>query len=122
MTIAEPLELRDVTVCAPNAPHSSISAERAAEVAATLKALADPARIRLLSIIFASEEGAVCVCDLTQPLGLGQPTVSHHLKILVAAGFLSREKRGTWAYFSPVPGALERVTSDLASVGGPANA
>ena len=60
--------------------------------------------------------GESCVCDLTEPLDLGQPTVSHHLKILVDAGLLHREKRGTWAYFSLVPGALEHTAGLLASL------
>lgn len=74
-----------------------------------MKALADPARLRLLSIVAASEEQEACVCDLIEPIGLAQPTVSHHLKVLTDAGFLTRSKRGTWAYFRLVPSALERV-------------
>jgi len=80
------------------------------------KALADPNRLRLLSIIKAAPSGSTCVCDLTGPLDLGQPTVSHHLKILVEAGLLRREKRGTWAYFSLAPGALEAVAGLLADL------
>jgi ArsR family transcriptional regulator, arsenate/arsenite/antimonite-responsive transcriptional repressor len=75
-------------------------AERLAKL---LKAVADPARLQLLSIIHGAAEGEVCVCDLIEPLGLSQPTVSHHLKVLTDAGLLSRERRGTWAYFSVVP-------------------
>ncbi len=77
------------------------------------KALADPNRLRLLSIVKGEAGGESCVCDLTEPLDLGQPTVSHHLKILVDAGLLHREKRGTWAYYSLVPGALERTAGLL---------
>jgi ArsR family transcriptional regulator len=80
------------------------------------KALADPNRLRLLSIVKAEAAGESCVCDLTGPLDLGQPTVSHHLKILVEAGLLHREKRGTWAYYSLVPGALEEAAGLLASL------
>lgn len=76
-----------------------------------LKALADPNRLRLLSIVKAGDGGEACVCELTEPLSLGQPTVSHHLKILVDAGLLAREKRGTWAYYSLVPGALEKAAT-----------
>ena len=79
----------------------------------TMKALADPTRLRLLSIVAASEDSEACVCDLIEPVGLSQPTVSHHLKILTAAGFLTRSKRGTWAYFTLVPGALDRVSQLL---------
>lgn len=84
--------------------------------ASVFKALADPNRLRLLSIVKSSEGGEACVCDLTEPLNLGQPTVSHHLKILVDAGLLHREKRGTWAYYSMVPGAIERTTGLLESL------
>ena len=92
-------------------PIERADAERLAGV---LKALADPARLRLLSLIQSAPEGEACVCDLTGPVGLGQPTVSHHLKILVDAGILHREKRGVWAYYSIVPGALERAAAVLA--------
>jgi ArsR family transcriptional regulator len=94
----------------------ALSAEEAQQKALVFKALADPNRLRLLSIVKADESGESCVCDLTEPLGLGQPTVSHHLKILVEAGLLHREKRGTWAYYSLVPGALERAAGLLAAL------
>jgi ArsR family transcriptional regulator len=81
--------------------------------ARTFRALSDPTRLRLISIIAASEGQEACVCDLTEPVGLSQPTVSHHLKILTEAGILNRTKRGSWAYFAMVPGALERVGSSL---------
>ena len=69
-----------------------------------LKVLADPARLRLLSLIQAQPDGEACVCHLTEPLGLTQPTVSHHLKVLLEAGLVEREQRGSWAYFRVVPG------------------
>lgn len=90
-----------------------LSAQEAEQLAVTMKALADPARLRLLSIVAASENAEACVCDLIEPIGLSQPTVSHHLKILTSAGFLTRSKRGTWAYFTLVPGALDRVSQVL---------
>ncbi|NKX50425.1 helix-turn-helix transcriptional regulator [Arthrobacter deserti] len=90
-----------------------ISADEARKFAQLLKAVADPARLRLVSLVAAQENKEACVCDLTGPLGLGQPTVSHHLKILVDAGILRREKRGVWAYYSLVPGALERAAAVL---------
>lgn len=83
--------------------------DAARDSARILKALSDPSRLRLLSIVKAGDGEGTCVCDLTEPLGLGQPTVSHHLKILVDAGLLAREKRGTWAYYSLIPGALDRA-------------
>ncbi|MBX6389714.1 MAG: helix-turn-helix transcriptional regulator [Frankia sp.] len=91
--------------CTPLArqPLSAADAER---LAAVLKAIAVPARLRLLSMIYAREGGEACVCELTEPLGLTQPTVSHHLKVLVDAGLVSRDKRGVWAYYRAVPSAL----------------
>jgi ArsR family transcriptional regulator len=74
--------------------------EGAIERAALLKAVADPTRLQLLDMIKASPDGEACVCALTEPLGLTQPTVSHHLKILTDAGVLKREKRGTWAWYT----------------------
>ena len=76
---------------------------QAADLARILKALADPTRLRLVSMVAAHEGGEACVCDLTEPLGLTQPTISHHLKILVDAGIFTRDKRGVWAYYALVP-------------------
>jgi ArsR family transcriptional regulator len=90
-----------------------ISADQAASLARTLKALADPARLRLVSMVAAHEGGEACVCDLTEPLGLTQPTVSHHLKILVDAGIFTRDKRGVWAYYALVPSVLDALSSVL---------
>lgn len=101
--------------CAPSG-NPALSTEEAKQRALVFKALADPNRLRLLSIVKAEASGESCVCDLTAPLGLGQPTVSHHLKILVDAGLLHREKRGTWAYYSLVPGALEEASGLLSTL------
>lgn len=98
--------------CAPLTREPLSSAE-ADDLATQLKALADPARLRLLSIVASSPEQEACVCDLIDPLGLAQPTVSHHLKVLTQAGFLSRSKRGTWAYYRLQPGALPAVAAAL---------
>ncbi|RJT96552.1 transcriptional regulator [Arthrobacter frigidicola] len=92
----------------------ALDAAQAKEQASIFKALADPNRLRLLSIIKAAPAGTVCVCDLTDPLNLTQPTVSHHLKVLLDAGLLQREKRGIWAYFSLTPGALDHIAGSLA--------
>ncbi|WP_167264716.1 helix-turn-helix transcriptional regulator [Paenarthrobacter ilicis] len=105
----------DSDCCVPSG-NPAMNAEEAQQKALVFKALADPNRLRLLSIVRAGESGGSCVCDLTEPLDLGQPTVSHHLKILVEAGLLHREKRGTWAYYSLVPGALEEVAAVLAAL------
>lgn len=76
-----------------------LASDDADDLARALKVLADPARLRLLSLIQAQPSGEACVCNLTEPLGLTQPTVSHHLKVLLDAGLVEREQRGSWAYF-----------------------
>ena len=76
-----------------------LASEDAEQLASALKAIADPARLRLLSLIQAQPGHEACVCHLTEPLGLSQPTVSHHLKVLREAGLVEREQRGSWAYF-----------------------
>ncbi|MGG7466177.1 MULTISPECIES: ArsR/SmtB family transcription factor [unclassified Plantibacter] len=116
MSVTELLPLTDVSTCAAPLTREAISPERAEALAKTLKAVADPARLRLISMVAAHDDAEACVCDLTEPLGLGQPTVSHHLKILVEAGILSRDKRGTWAYYRLVPGALDSIAGLLVAV------
>jgi ArsR family transcriptional regulator len=83
--------------------------DEAVGLATALKALADPARLRLLSLIQAQPGGEACVCHLTEPLGLTQPTVSHHLKVLLGAGLVEREQRGSWAFFRVIPGQLQTL-------------
>ncbi|HEU4808099.1 MAG TPA: metalloregulator ArsR/SmtB family transcription factor [Homoserinimonas sp.] len=100
--------------CAP-LTRDALTADQAEDLSRALKALADPARLRLISIVAASEGQEACVCDLTEPVALGQSTVSHHLKILMDAGFLTRSKRGTWAYYRLVPGALDSISRLLAT-------
>jgi ArsR family transcriptional regulator len=90
-----------------------LTADQAAELARLLKALADPTRLRLVSMVAAHEGNEACVCELTEPLGLTQPTISHHLKILTDAGIFTREKRGVWAYYALVPSALGALASVL---------
>ena len=88
--------------------------EAQAELLATsFAALADPIRLRLLSYIAASEADEVCACDLTEPSGRSQPTVSHHMKILVDAGLIEREKRGLWVWYRLVPSRLDELRSVL---------
>lgn len=86
----------------------------AEDLATALKALADPTRLRLLSLIQAQPDGEACVCHLTGPLGLTQPTVSHHLKVLLGAGLVERDQRGSWAFFRVVPGQLAALRRVLA--------
>lgn len=77
-----------------------LSADQAMELASGFSALSDPVRLRLLSILAASPEGEVCVCDLVGPLGKSQPTISHHMKILSEAGFVQGDRRGKWVWYS----------------------
>jgi len=109
------LPLRDGNAgpCCPPLSSAPLSEADAEVLADRLKALADPARLRLMSLVLASEAGEGCICDLTDPVGLSQPTVSHHMKVLVEAGLLQREKRGRWAYFRPVPGAMDALAAVL---------
>jgi ArsR family transcriptional regulator len=94
-----------------------LTARQAADLAFVLKALADPTRLRLVSMVAAHEGGEACVCDLTDPLGLTQPTISHHLQVLVDAGIFTRDQRGKWAYYALVPGALDALSAVLSTSG-----
>ena len=102
----------DQSCCPPliGSPLSETEAERLAEA---LRVIAEPARLRLVSLISASRDGESCVCDLTDQLDLGQPTVSHHLKVLTDAGILHREKRGRWAYYRIEPEPLQLLRGAL---------
>ena len=104
------LPVIDAAACCAPLTRDAMTQSQADDLAKSLKAIADPARLRLISIIAASEGQEACVCDLTQPLNIGQPTVSHHLKVLTDAGFVTRSQRGTWAYFTLVPGALDALS------------
>ncbi|CAN5401050.1 MAG: helix-turn-helix transcriptional regulator [Nocardioidaceae bacterium] len=84
---------------------------QAEALAQVFKALSDPTRVRLVSLIAAHAGAEACVCELTEPVGLSQPTVSHHLKQLVEAGLLSREQRGRWAYYRVVEQALDQLAA-----------
>ncbi|GEN78908.1 ArsR/SmtB family transcription factor [Actinotalea fermentans] len=107
------LPLTDLTVCCAPESGSALSSEEAEQLAAVLKAVAEPTRLRLLSMVAASAGQEACVCDLTEPVGLSQPTISHHMKVLVDAGLLEREKRGVWAYYRLVPERLGAVAAAL---------
>lgn len=101
-------ELPVIECCTPLAG-SSLSKEGAAELEAVIKALADRHRLRIVNLLLRAESEPVCVCEVQPLLGLSQGTVSHHLKLLVEAGIVAREARGTYSYFSLVPGALDSV-------------
>jgi ArsR family transcriptional regulator len=90
-----------------------LDAADAEALARIFKALGDPTRVRLLSLIAAHADGEACVCDLTDPVGLSQPTVSHHLKQLVEAGLITRSQRGKWAYYRVVQTALDTLADTL---------
>ncbi len=109
-----PLADGALTCCVPLA-HEPMSAEQAARVAPLLKAIADPARLRLLSLVLSHEGGEACVCDLTPYFDLSQPTISHHLKVLRENGLLDREKRGTWVFYTARPEAMAALGSLFAA-------
>jgi ArsR family transcriptional regulator len=93
-------------VCCSPLARAPLGEAEAIELSSLMKALADPTRLRLLSQILAHEGGEACVCDLTEPFSLSQPTVSHHLKVLRDAGLVTSERRGTWVYYTAVPARL----------------
>ena len=112
MTTATPIAVKTTeTCCTPAEP--TVTAQEAARMAAVFKAIGDPTRVRLLSLIAAGEQGEACVCDLTEPVGLSQGTVSHHMRILTEAGLVEREQRGKWAYYSVVRPALDAAATAL---------
>jgi ArsR family transcriptional regulator len=92
-----------------------LTEDAAKTLAASFKALSDPVRLRLLSLIASFEGGEACVCDLTGPFDVSQPTISHHLKVLREAGLIDSERRGTWVYYWVLPAALARLGSLLAT-------
>lgn len=104
--------IQTVEACCPAVGGAPLAAPDAERVAAAFKVLADPARLRILTLIAAS--GEACVCDLTDAVGLSQPTVSHHLKVLTEAGLLARERRGTWMFYRLVPERVEALRQALA--------
>ena len=119
--MAKPLPVIDpvpsvATCCAPLAA-APLSDADAAELAVRLKALADPARLQALSILLASENQEACTCDLTEPLGLTQPTVTHHLRKLLEAGLVTAERRGVWTYYRVETEALSALAEVLTPAG-----
>jgi ArsR family transcriptional regulator, arsenate/arsenite/antimonite-responsive transcriptional repressor len=100
-----------VACCSP-LTRQPLSAEAAERITPLVKAIADPVRLRLLSLVASHADGEACVCDLTDAFDLSQPTISHHLKVLHGAGLIDRDKRGVWVYYRINPAAL----SDLATL------
>ncbi|WP_250150215.1 ArsR/SmtB family transcription factor [Mycolicibacter acidiphilus] len=106
----------DLSVCCNPITAGVLDGPTADRLAGVLKALAEPTRLRLVSLIAAHDGAEACVCDLTAPVGLTQPTVSHHLKTLVEAGLLERTQRGKWAYYRLVPGTLDALAAAFGRV------
>lgn len=106
-------ERRGLAACFPLSISTPLARDEAERLSRLLKAVADPTRLQLISLIKAAPGGEACVCDLTEPLGLRQPTVSHHLKVLVEAGLVSRERRATWMWYALIPGALDSLSRFL---------
>jgi len=112
-------ELRVVVdACSTPLVREPISESAAAGLAQVFRALADPVRLRLVSLIGAHQDGQACVCELTAAFDLTQPTISHHLKVLREAGIIASERRGTWVYYWLVPAALERMAALLSAPAG----
>jgi len=111
--------LAPVTADCCGALNSPLPRDQAEDLAGLLKAVADPVRLQLLSIIRAADHAEACVCDLTDAVGMSQPTVSHHLKVLTEAGLLTRTRRGSWAWYTLVPSRLADVASIFDQKAGP---
>ena len=116
------LEAGNSLACCTPLSHEPMSEEQADQVARLLKAIADPVRLRLMSIVLSHEGGEACVCDLTPAFDLSQPTISHHLKVLHDAGLLNRENRGVWVYYQARPEAMQAMMSLFATARGAAPA
>ncbi|MGH3564320.1 MAG: ArsR/SmtB family transcription factor [Mycobacterium sp.] len=117
MEPSAPLLAADLAVCCTPITGTVLDTAAAERLAGLLKALGEPTRLRLVSLIAAHEGAEACVCDLTDPVGLSQPTVSHHLKVLVDVGLIEREQRGKWSYYRIVPGVLDMLAGVLATTG-----
>ena len=103
--------LDDALACCTPLAREPLNAEAAVQVVPMLKAIADPARLRLLSLVLSHEGAEACVCDLLPYFDLSQPTISHHLKVLHEAGLLDREKRGTWVFYLARPAAMAALAN-----------
>ena len=109
VVVASKIAVLDPIACCTPVRLDVLDEAQAELLAASFAALADPIRLRLLSYIAASEADEVCACDLTEPSGRSQPTVSHHMKILVDAGLIERDKRGLWVWYRLVPSRLDAL-------------
>jgi ArsR family transcriptional regulator, arsenate/arsenite/antimonite-responsive transcriptional repressor len=110
ITVTAPSAVEEsAETCAPGIACSLIERDEAERLAQLLKAIADPTRLQLLRLIQSSPDGESCVCDLTECLNLRQPTISHHLKTMTAAGLLTREKRGTWVWYKVDQSGMDKI-------------
>ena len=116
---AEPVDVKPIESCCGPLLAGALSEAEAEDLAAAFKVLADPARLRLLSIVASAHPGEACACELVEPVGRSQPTISHHLAVLTDAGLLRREKRGRWAWYRVVPERLAVLRDALG--GSPVN-
>lgn len=111
--MSKPLGLDDVTIRCSPLVREPLTPEQAVDLAAVFKALADPVRLQLFSLIASHSGGEACVCDISPAVDVSQPTISHHLKVLRTAGLLESERRSSWVYYRVVPAALELVAGAL---------
>jgi ArsR family transcriptional regulator, arsenate/arsenite/antimonite-responsive transcriptional repressor len=110
---AATVELEEAAACCPSGLSSPLGASEASALAASFAALADPVRLRIMSILAAADEGEVCICALVEPLGKSQPTVSHHMKILSEAGLVHGQRRGKWVWYSLNRRRLEEIRASI---------
>ncbi len=104
---------QDTDGCCPTLLTAALDEDQATDLARVFKALGDPVRLRLLSMIASRAGGEICVCDLTPAFDLSQPTISHHLKLLRQAGLIDSERRGTWVYYRLLPAMTDRLAAIL---------
>ncbi|MET8679794.1 metalloregulator ArsR/SmtB family transcription factor [Streptomyces sp. NPDC004647] len=116
LTLLEPASAETVAPCCPPLTERPLSAAEAEQTAVMFKALGDPVRLRLFSLVASHEGGEACVCDISD-VGVSQPTVSHHLKKLRESGLLTSERRGTWVYYRVAPAVLASMAGVLAGRG-----
>jgi ArsR family transcriptional regulator len=109
MSVGTPLPVLELDECCVPLRRQVLDQSEAAALADAFKALSDPIRLQLLNLIATAEDGEVCACDLVEPVGRSQPTVSHHLKVLREAGLVTADKRGTWVWYSAVPAQLDAL-------------
>ena len=119
MATASSIASAALSACCSRLVDCALSDDQAEVLAKMFKALGDPTRVKLLSLIAAADDGEACICDMTTPVGLSQPTVSHHMKLLAGAGLATRTQRGKWAYYRIAPEVLTALATTLTTLGEP---